>query len=400
VAIFAQKDAAHLVRSEVPASSLGHLYGAGVGYVEAFRTRANLIGLLQMQGIATATGRGVRINFKLVQPGQAAPPTFAPATFGPVRERVITSVSADFDTSLLDFESGEFRVPPEELRSQLKRKGSVDNSVSQPVPANGAVADWLAQSGADLMGGQFVSGALLVMLEGRVASDPIGKNFDTATPEEISIIYRMFRPLETTPGVWPVLESQQLRLWEPEWSTASCIWFHTREGNFGVMQVLGLTDNPRGIKIRYKLVQDSAIIPSVLPAYKPGEEVPLPPGYQRGQPVPLPPAYQRGQNPATGSAVSQAVDFKARISAADGISAFTKRDEVFAAIAKDAAKAGDLEDTRVALEKISAFTSRDEAIGVSARLFAAAGRRADALELARLVSAFTTRDALISELAK
>ena len=39
--------------------------------------------------------------------------------------------------------------------------------------------------------------------------------------------------------------------------------FKTREGGMGVLQVVGFSDNPRGVKIRYKLVQDSAAIGSV-----------------------------------------------------------------------------------------------------------------------------------------
>jgi serine/threonine protein kinase/LysM repeat protein len=93
-------------------------------------------------------------------------------------------------------------------------------------------------------------------------------------------------------------------------------------------------------------------------------------------------------------------DYKARIAAAAGITSFRARDEVLAAIAQDAARAGNYEDTRAAVSKMTAFPARDDAISASARLLAAAGRRADALELAKLVTAFPTRDALISELAK
>ncbi len=96
----------------------------------------------------------------------------------------------------------------------------------------------------------------------------------------------------------------------------------------------------------------------------------------------------------------QAEEIKARIKAAAGIVAFPDRDPVLAAIAQDAARAGDLEDARDALQKMTAFPARDDAIGEVARQLAAAGKRADALELAKLVTAFPTRDALISELAK
>jgi hypothetical protein len=39
----------------------------------------------------------------------------------------------------------------------------------------------------------------------------------------------------------------------------SATWFFkTREGGMGILQITGFTDNPRGVKIRYKLVQPSA----------------------------------------------------------------------------------------------------------------------------------------------
>ena len=35
--------------------------------------------------------------------------------------------------------------------------------------------------------------------------------------------------------------------------------FQTREGAMGVLQITGFTDNPRGVKIRYKLVQNPSL---------------------------------------------------------------------------------------------------------------------------------------------
>ena len=100
------------------------------------------------------------------------------------------------------------------------------------------------------------------------------------------------------------------------------------------------------------------------------------------------------------SQTKPAEEIKSRIKAAAGIVAFPDRDPVLAAIAKDAAGDGDLEDARDALQKMTAFPARDDAIGEVARQLAAAGKRADAMELAKLVTAFPARDALIGELAK
>ena len=67
VAIFAKKDADHLVRSEVPASSGGSGYRDGLSGVKALRTRSNLMGIYQTRGIDDLSGRGVTIRYKLVQ---------------------------------------------------------------------------------------------------------------------------------------------------------------------------------------------------------------------------------------------------------------------------------------------------------------------------------------------
>jgi serine/threonine protein kinase/preprotein translocase subunit SecD len=42
-------------------------------------------------------------------------------------------------------------------------------------------------------------------------------------------------------------------------------YFRTRDDTWGVMQITGFTENPRGVKIRYKLVQDAKSPPVVVP---------------------------------------------------------------------------------------------------------------------------------------
>ncbi len=66
VKLFAKKDADHLVRDEVPASSFGHSYRGEYGAVTAFRTRRNTLGIYQIQGMGNINRRGVGIRYKLV----------------------------------------------------------------------------------------------------------------------------------------------------------------------------------------------------------------------------------------------------------------------------------------------------------------------------------------------
>jgi hypothetical protein len=40
-------------------------------------------------------------------------------------------------------------------------------------------------------------------------------------------------------------------------TNAPAVWlFKTREGGTGILQITGFTENPRGVKLRYKLVQN------------------------------------------------------------------------------------------------------------------------------------------------
>jgi len=45
-------------------------------------------------------------------------------------------------------------------------------------------------------------------------------------------------------------------------------WFRTRDGAKGVLQILGTSDNPHGLKIRYKLVQRGQASAEVEPTYE------------------------------------------------------------------------------------------------------------------------------------
>ena len=65
--VFAKKDADHLVRTEVPASSFGHSYREGFGACNAFRTRRNSVGVYQFEGVDNSTRRGVGLRYKLLR---------------------------------------------------------------------------------------------------------------------------------------------------------------------------------------------------------------------------------------------------------------------------------------------------------------------------------------------
>ena len=67
IGVFAKKDADHLVRDAVPASSVGQSYRDGFGSFNAFRTRSNTMGVYQFRGLGNSTRCGVGLRYKLVQ---------------------------------------------------------------------------------------------------------------------------------------------------------------------------------------------------------------------------------------------------------------------------------------------------------------------------------------------
>jgi serine/threonine protein kinase/LysM repeat protein len=93
-------------------------------------------------------------------------------------------------------------------------------------------------------------------------------------------------------------------------------------------------------------------------------------------------------------------DLKARLEAASSINSFTEQDKALAAIARDAATAGEAALAKLALAKMTAFTARDQAALEAARELVKAGRRAEAIEIAKTITSFTQRDAALKELAQ
>jgi biopolymer transport protein ExbD len=116
----------------------------------------------------------------------------------------------------------------------------------------------------------------------------------------------------------------------------------------------------------------------------------------RGSSVPQPTNTPASDSPAP--AVTD--DLKTRLSAAERIMSFTERDEALAAVARDAAKAGDAALTRQALGRMTAFTARDKATLAAARALLKAGHRAEAIATAQTITSFSQRDAALKELAQ
>jgi hypothetical protein len=136
----------------------------------------------------------------------------------------------------------------------------------------------------------------------------------------------------------------------------SPLWFFkTRDGGQGVLQIVGFTEDPDAVKIRYKLVSST------------GEEREV---------------------------------LAARLAAAGMIGSQTEKDKALSVVATDAARAGVVDTARDAIARISTSSTRDQTALDAVRLLAKRGLRKEAIQVAQRISSSTTRDLALSELAQ
>ena len=143
----------------------------------------------------------------------------------------------------------------------------------------------------------------------------------------------------------------------------SKLWlFKTRDGSKGILQVVGFTEDPDSVKLRYKLLK-SAVDDGGIPS-------------------------------------EERENLAARLEAATMISSMMEKDRAMATLAKDAARAGEINIVKNSLRQIGGNETRDAAAHESVRLLAQHGHRKQAVEVARTISSMEIRDKALSELAE
>jgi hypothetical protein len=201
------------------------------------------------------------VRFRMGPPDTTAPPPGAAAgidveTFGPVVERTVTSVFKDVPACFLDLDSGEFCVPPTNLWADLRGlafTGTTDGSGAAP---GSPLANWLKKSGGDLLGCDLEHGATLLFC-GTTPTAVINPflAFDEMTPDRLLNHFSVAKPEPGKVNVFEGVPVLRVRLHEEPYNKANLIFFRTQAGGLGVVQFVDFTDNPRGLRIRYKLVQ-------------------------------------------------------------------------------------------------------------------------------------------------
>ena len=137
------------------------------------------------------------------------------------------------------------------------------------------------------------------------------------------------------------------------------LWFFkTRDGNMGVLQIAGFTEEPETVKIRYKLVSSAV------------------------------------------NTAEERQELSARLEAAVMIGSLSEKDKALSLVATDAARAGEIDTVSAAIARIGTLSTRDQASLDSVRLLAKRGLRKEAIRIAQRIGSNTMRDLALSELAQ
>ena len=258
----ALKRAEELNTQPGPGTSRIFDYRFGPSAVNVFRTRDGFTGYWQQRAFSDDQGHGVFIRSKqiLTQKTKATVPQ-QKLSFGPVVERVV----GDFNSTnhYIDLDTGKTGQPPP-MAKHPEWKG---------MPANQLMAIRMASEGWD---GAGVSDGLMDQIpaehlhhvaEARQAAlTQAGFTnletgyrgltcLDTATKRVANSWWEETAPQDVITGisaVSPVLAGNQMLATT---NAAATYLFKTREGGMGILQIISFTENPRGVKIRYKLVE-------------------------------------------------------------------------------------------------------------------------------------------------
>jgi len=217
------------------APSLWVLSGTGASTF-VFQTRDGVLGILEIVGDAVPAG--VKIRYRLALDSVAGKRAEKNTGFGPVTERVINEPMAGWDT-FVDFTNNLLLKHPRHL---LSTPGAEDGDLP------GKVIDWAKRNGADAMYLDRQSEDLRGLRCFDMATDEAkGSDWDTLSSEEL--IARLRRKAL-------LVETNLL-----PWRKSPTSWlFVTRKGVSGILEITGFSDNPRGVKIRYKLAEAPAAI--------------------------------------------------------------------------------------------------------------------------------------------
>jgi hypothetical protein len=279
-----------------------------------------------------------------------------PVGFGHVIERVLT-IGTDID--FLDLDTGKVLHHP---------AGASPDAVD----SKSELIAWVRETGSDVgfVTNSATGTAELIGFD--MGTFSFGKETvsDNDRPEvgALSAVTNIWNDLQADQLYYSSLAEKPQTAWFPSNIVSFPTVFETREGAVGLLQAVADSDNPSILKIRYKLA-----IPT----------------------------------PGTSGTVSaekrkrlRQTTLAERMDAATAISGNEDKDRSLAAVARDAAAAGEPELARQALGRIAGSETRDRSAYESAIALAKRGLKKPAIEIAKTIGSTETRDRTLSELAR
>ena len=254
-------------------------YRDGLGEVSVFRTRGGLVGFYQLRGLADADGRGVNIRYKLVQggapqtasvakPSPVAKPTpaatNAPAdatlAFGLVIEREVNDLQTTGENCALSFDSGKLLPVPANITLGMLSQNKMTKPPSQAeaeawVRAQEEALTWARSNQVDAVA--FVTADTSKIVKcGLLCPDVLAIRtgngaWNQATP---ALLEQEFVRVASQLGLDRLVEE----ITSDDNFPTTYLILDTRTHRKGVLQILGVADNPLRVKLRYKLVQSAA----------------------------------------------------------------------------------------------------------------------------------------------
>jgi len=154
--------------------------------------------------------------------------------FGPVIELDVP------DLGLLDLDRGEMMRPPAHL----------DGADGE------AMVEWTRETGADLAAATEPMDGWRGLVGYDMATGPVStaETWDQVTANHVAELTGRLR--EATPA-WMPRRTGSLPV-----VAGSAYAFKTREGGMGILQIVGFTEDPKGVRIRYKMVQRAEEAPA------------------------------------------------------------------------------------------------------------------------------------------
>ena len=229
----------------------------------AFKTREGGRGILQVSALPESNW-GVKIRYKLVTSSESAPRPSAQAGFGPVQECVINQPPAG-ENCFLNLVTAKLFTPPPDIARFFATEDWM-YSYEEDRPQARKAQEWVRAAHADLVANREANEKGVALFDGfAVASfsesgeEQNGADYWSMDATQLVDLLNGFQKQVGKRFVLPSITDPTMRAGVNELPRSFA--FKTRDGSKGVLELLGITENPPGVRIRYKLVKGPSTAP-------------------------------------------------------------------------------------------------------------------------------------------